>query len=155
MIQRIQSVYLFLALVASFVIFFFPLASYLSDIEYIKLYIYTVQNKVPDAEFIYNKFFNIPLIVIDVAVMALILTAIFNYKKRLLQVKMVNFGILLNIVLIVFMFFYTDRISTSVSVTTSYETGSVFPLVCLVFLVLALRAIKRDEKLIRAADRLR
>ncbi|MCK5838688.1 MAG: DUF4293 domain-containing protein, partial [Bacteroidales bacterium] len=142
-------------LVASFVIFFFPLARYLSDIEYIKLYIYTVQNKVPDAEFIYNKFFNIPLIVIDVAVMALILTAIFNYKKRLLQVKMVNFGILLNIVLIVLMFFYTDRISTSVSVTTSYETGSVFPLVCLVFLVLALRAIKRDEKLIRAADRLR
>ena len=155
MIQRIQSVYLFLALVASFVIFFFPLASYLSDIEYIKLFIYTVQNKVPDAEFVYNKFFNIPLIVIDVAIMALILTAIFNYKKRLFQIKMVNFGILLNIVLIVLMFFYTDRISTSVSVTTSYETGSVFPLVCLVFLVLALRAIKRDEKLIRAADRLR
>ena len=136
-------------------IFFFPIASYLSDVEYIKLFIYTVQNEVPVSEFIYNKFFNIPLIVIDIAVMALIVTAIFNYKKRLLQVKMVNFSILLNIVLIVLMFFYTDRISASVSITTSYETGSVFPLVCLVFLVLALRAIKRDEKLIRAADRLR
>ena len=155
MIQRIQSVYLFLAFLASFVIFFFPIASYLSDIEYIKLFIYTVQNKVPDPEFVYNKFFNIPLILIDIAVMALIVTAIFNYKKRLFQIKMVNFGILLNIVLIVLMFFYTDRISTSVSVTTSYETGSVFPLACLVFLVLALRAIKRDEKVVRAADRLR
>lgn len=136
-------------------IFFFPLATYLSDSEYIKLFIYTVQNKVPVSELIYNKFFNIPLIVIDIAVMALIVIAIFNYKKRWLQVKMVNFSILLNIVLIVLMFFYTDRISTSVSVTTSYETGSVFPLACLVFLVLALRAIKRDEKLVRAADRLR
>ena len=155
MIQRIQSVYLFLAFLASFVIFFFPIASYLSDTEYIKLFIYTVQNEVPVSEFIYNKFFNTPLIVINIAVMALIATAIFNYKKRLFQIKMVNFGILLNIILIVLMFFYTDRISTSVSVTTSYETGSIFPLVCLVFLVLALRAIKRDERLIRAADRLR
>ena len=105
MIQRIQSVYLFLAFLASFVIFFFPLASYLSDIEYIKLFIYTVQNEVPVSELIYNKFFNIPLIVIDIAVMALIVTAIFNYKKRLLQVKMVNFSILLNIVLIFLMLF--------------------------------------------------
>lgn len=57
--------------------------------------------------------------------------------------------------LIVVMFFYTDRVAADVGVTTSYEVGSVFPIVALVFLVLALRGIRKDEKLIRSADRLR
>jgi membrane protease YdiL (CAAX protease family) len=80
---------------------------------------------------------------------------ILQFRKRLRQLRTINFAILLNIVLIVLLFFYTDKISKDISLPTEYRMGSVFPLISLVFLVLAMYAIKKDERLVRSLDRLR
>jgi len=155
MIQRIQTVFLFVAFIAAILIFFFPLATYLSELQYVKFYLYQLVDMVPGTEPLYSKFFNLPFIIITLIILVLIMVTVFKYKKRLLQIKLVNFGILLNIVMIVLMFFYTDKISKDIAVTTKYEIGSIFPLISLIFMVLALRSIRKDEKMVRAADRLR
>jgi len=155
MIQRIQTIYLLVAFIASVLIFFFPLATYLSDLAYIKFWVYDIQDMVPSNEPLYGFLFNLPFIIICALIIFLIIFTIFKYKKRLLQMRLVNFAILLDIVMVVLMFFYTDKISKDVAVDTKYEIGSVFPLIALVFLVLALRGIRKDEKLVRSADRLR
>lgn len=157
MIQRIQSLYLLIVFIASILVFFFPVASFLSEAsgEYLKLFVFSVENYVPVSQLVYKSTFTLPLIVIDIFILVLTAVSIFYYKKRFLQIRLVNFAILLEIVLIVLMFFYTDRLSKDTGVTTSYEIGAIFPVISLVFLVLALRGIKKDEKLIRSLNRLR
>ena len=81
--------------------------------------------------------------------------------------RLVNFSILLNIVMVVILFlFYYDKLykhaltylqneSIQVEIIKSFKVGSVFPLISLVFLVLAYRSIRKDERMVRSADRLR
>jgi hypothetical protein len=155
MIQRIQTIYLLVAFIASVLTIFFPIAEYHSELVYMKFYIYQVLDFVPKDEPIYGKLFNLPFIIIEAGLLVLIVATILKYKKRLAQIRLVNFAILLNIVHIVLMFFYTDKISKDVAVTTRYTIGAIFPLISLVFLVLANRGIRRDERLVRSLDRLR
>jgi ABC-type polysaccharide transport system permease subunit len=54
-------------------------------------------------------------------------------------------------------FFYIPMIEKKISIVPDYSKafGIYLPLVALVFLIMANRAIKRDDKLVRSADRLR
>jgi glucan phosphoethanolaminetransferase (alkaline phosphatase superfamily) len=155
MIQRIQTLFLFLAFIAIILIFFFPLASFLSDVQYYKFYVGEVRNMVPTNVAAYGRYFTMPFLIVVSGMLVMTVVTIMSYKKRLKQIKLVNFAILLNVVLIVMMFFYTDKISKDLVIPTKYVIGSAFPLISLVFLVLSLRFIRRDEKLVRSMDRLR
>ena len=44
---------------------------------------------------------------------------------------------------------------SSAPVTGSYWIGSVLPIISLVFLIMAIRGIRKDEKLVKSLDRLR
>lgn len=101
---------------------------------------------------------TVPLIVITILTAILTLAIIFLYKKRTLQLKILRFGIMLFIVLILLiLFFYVPEIEELTKVDADYtsEIGIYFPLISLVFMILANRFINKDEKLIRATDRLR
>ncbi|HSW67772.1 MAG TPA: DUF4293 domain-containing protein [Bacteroidales bacterium] len=150
MIQRIQTVFLFIAVVAIGVMFFMPLADFFGDDFYFRLYI----NKVSDDTVVEVN--TIPLIAISAVMFVLPLVAIFMYKKLWLQMRLVRFAILLNLAMIIMLYFgYTDVIAKQASVSVSYQAGVYFPLVSLVFLVLAMRFIVKDDKLLRNAGRLR
>jgi hypothetical protein len=72
--------------------------------------------------------------------------------------KVVRLAILLEIVLIALIFFiYAKIIETNLMVSPEYldEAGIYFPLIALIFLILANRSILKDEKLVRSIDRLR
>lgn len=155
MIQRIQTLFLAIAFLAIILVFFFPLAGYLSDQQYYKFFLNEIRNMVPSNADVYGQFFTLPFILIVLGMLIIIVMTIIAYKKRLRQMKLLNFGILLNVVLIVLMFFYTDKISKDLAIPTRYDVGSIFPLISLIFQVLALRSVRRDEKLVRSLDRLR
>ncbi len=155
MIQRIHTLFLFIAFVAVVMIFFFPLATFWSSESYVKFFVLEIKSMVPGNPVPYGKLFTIPFVIVVLAIMVFDILSILYYKKRLTQIKFVNFCILLNIVLIVLMFFYTDKISKDFKVPTKYEFGSVLPLISLVFFVLANRSIRRDERLVRSVERLR
>ncbi len=76
--------------------------------------------------------------------------AILQYKARKKQFIINRLNMLINLALVVYLVikvFNTPDIST--------ETGAIFPLLSVILLSLANRLIMKDERLVRAADRIR
>ncbi|MCB2220000.1 MAG: DUF4293 domain-containing protein [Bacteroidetes bacterium] len=156
MIQRIQTLFLSLAAIMGTFMFFVPLASFISDFYYLKLYIYAFQNQTPGSELQFGIITVLPLILINAAVVIITVYAIFKYKKRILQIKLVRFTMLLSMLLIVGVFvLYPNVVINQTDAVTEFEIGAYVPIVNLLFLLLANRFIVKDERLIRSMDRLR
>ncbi len=158
MIQRIQTVYLSLAVIALALIFAFPLAQFFSETGAYVFSVTGLKNMVPGETEAFAAMVFLPLIIVAVGVCLLTVFTIFQYKNRSFQVKLTNIGVLASIALIMgIFFFYIPMIEKKINIVPDYSKafGIYLPLVALVFLVMANRAIKRDDKLIRSADRLR
>jgi len=158
MIQRIQTVFLLVALLCAVLLFFFPLAGIYGDTSTYLFYVYEFRNMVPGEESVFNNLAVIPLAAINAAIALLALAGIFTFKNRLLQLRLVRFAIFLDIIMVALIFFiYAGIIERSVFVTPDYmsEAGIYFPLIALIFLILANRYIQRDERMVRSLDRLR
>lgn len=158
MIQRIQTVYLTLAFVAIALLFAFPLAQFFSETGAYVFSVNGLKNMVPGDANAFNPIIFLPLIIVVVGLAFLLLFTIFQYKNRSFQVKLTSIGVLAAIALIMGIFFlYIPMIEKKINIIPDYRKafGIYLPLVALVFLVMANRAIKRDDKLVRSADRLR
>ena len=160
MIQRIQTLFLALAFLAVVIVFFFPLAYIYSASppNLYMFYIYGFKNMVPDEPSMFSFMTTLPVLVINILVGASSLASIFLYKNRVRQMKIVRLSIFLEIIMIALIFFvYAKIIETNLYATPDYlhEAGIYFPLITLIFLILANRSIMKDEKLIRSVDRLR
>lgn len=156
MIQRIQSLYLFLAFVAVMIMFFFPVASFYSDFYTLRLYIYEIQDLTPDNEPLFSQFFILPLSILVILIGLLAVYTVMLFKNRLKQIRITKINIFLNALLIVGIFvIYPELINRQINADPEYKTGAYFPLVSMIFLILALRGIIKDERLVRSADRLR
>lgn len=154
MIQRIQSVFLFLAAVTSGLLFLFPIA-WFRDFT-VKLYVTHVQDFVPGSELVFNKYMLLPLLLLAAIVVVLPILILFMYKNMPGQLRMIRLCILFNLVLIgLIFFFYVAQIEAVTVSEATYDKGIFLPLIALVFLFLALRGVRKDIKLIRSADRLR
>ena len=77
------------------------------------------------------------------------------YKNRNLQIRATNLALLINCGLIGLLFFSADSMSTTFQSKVHYLYGSYLPVIIAIFLFLAIRFIKRDDALVRSADRLR
>jgi hypothetical protein len=158
MLQRIQSVYLAIVAISSVLLFFFPLADFYNDLHgNYKFYIYGVRCMDPDPKVVFGALFTIPLIFLAVVSFIFSMATIFLYKNRPLQIRICSFNMISNIVLImVIFFFYATRIQSMTQIEPQYNyIGMVQPLAAIVFLILSNRAIRKDEKLVKSADRLR
>lgn len=158
MIQRIQTVYLSLAFIAIALLFAFPLAQFFSETGTYVFSITGLKNMVPGEPDAFKPMVFLPLIIVSVLIALLALFTIFQYKKRSLQIKLTSFGVFASIALIMGIFFlYIPLIEKKINIIPNYldSIGIYLPLIALVFIVLANRAIKRDDKLVRSADRLR
>lgn len=158
MIQRIQSIFLLLAFLAAVALFFYPLAGIYSNLTAYKFYIYGLKNMVPGETSLFSFMTTFPLLLLNTLVTALSLICVFLYKNRVRQAKLVRLAILLDIILIALVFFvYASIIERNLLASPDYldEAGIYFPLISLIFLILANRFIMKDEKLVRSMDRLR
>jgi hypothetical protein len=158
MIQRIQSIYLLLAFLSAVLLFFFPLAGIYGSTATYKFYVYGMINMVPGEQSIFSFMTTFPLLLIHILVAAFAFGCIFLYKNRGNQMKMVRLAILLEIIFIALIFFvYASIIEKNLAASPNYldEAGIYFPLISLIFLILANRSIMKDERLVRSVDRLR
>lgn len=134
MIQRIQSVYLFLAALCTLLLpWFFPLF---------------VRNESPiyliDDAWFFGAFVCSGLISIF---------SVFRYKNRQQQVVSGRINVLLNFVIFGFLMYYF--FSNFNSDADRLGTSAFLPIITVIFISMANRAIMKDEALVRAADRFR
>ena len=183
MLQRIQSFYLVLVVVGIILMFQFPIATYTAqtpngDIGAALQLTNTksIQTEdMMDFHFVGDDTVSLPgkwvLSVVAVIVGFIALVSIFLYKNRVLQMRVVAFAFLFNVVLIFLIFFWAingaggnggylhvlqESTLMGSSITTQMLTpGTITPIVTVILLFLAQRAIKKDEMKVRAADRLR
>lgn len=150
MIQRIQSVWLLVAALLSACVFMLNILS----INYVDPATGTEITKgVKLLEYSYV------LALLAIVLVALPLVAIFMFKNRKRQVNMALLSIVLNIGFIAFhLTFIKDHYLNTLKIpaqSTSYGIASFLPVAAIVFLVMAISGIRKDEKLVRSADRLR
>ncbi len=157
MIQRKQSLFLFFAALVLSLDFFFPLAEFISAKESIVLYIYKIISLVPDSTMPFHATFVLPLLSINILCIALSILAIFMYKNRKVQMKIVKLTLLLVVVQVgLFFLYYVDTLEKYTQSIAEYNYFGVSALLIAILLyVLGYRGIVQDERLIRNSDRLR
>ncbi|MBP5368471.1 MAG: DUF4293 domain-containing protein [Bacteroidales bacterium] len=153
MIQRIQTVYWFLAaLMACMMLPFEWMQLIVADGDY--SFAASGISKVAGnaSEPIVN---GIPLIIYIIAVALLNLVIIFLYKKRVLQARLTTIAILLSIGLYAVIALYRYMSFTADVISSNLNYPLLFPLVCLFFDYLAQRSVIKDEIKVRSLDRIR
>ena len=145
MIQRIQSLYLFAVFVLSVVLFFVPL--YTSETQ-------NVDNGTHDFQYV-SCASNSAYLVMNGMTGLLSLVIILLYKKRNLQLRLSGLSILFSCIFVGAVFYFSEDANASVLAKVHYDIGMYLPLIQLILTFRAMRAIRKDEALIRSADRLR
>ena len=137
MIQRIQTVYLFLAFVVMGVLpYIFPLWIMSNGKEFYFM-----------ADMVYTPIFGL--------ITTLSLLSILFYKKRQNQFVMNRLNMILNLILLGLFVYRSLKVSGETVVVSEKGIGMFLPIVAIVLLVLANKAIKKDEDLVKSVDRLR
>lgn len=85
---------------------------------------------------------------------ALALVTIFKYKNRKSQFVLGRLNIILNFILLG-LFVYRSLNLSGETIVSEKGIGILLPIFSIVFLVLANKAIKKDEDLVKSVDRLR
>ncbi|NIJ45409.1 uncharacterized membrane protein HdeD (DUF308 family) [Wenyingzhuangia heitensis] len=144
MIQRIQTVYLFVAFIVAGVLTNLFSFFLLSD----NVSFYLVDTFVSSSVLLKSVgvFFVLSAI--------LSLVAIFNYKKRQNQFVVGRVNILINFYLLSVLMYVSLKLPGEMHISEK-GVGIYFPIVIIVLLVMANKAIKKDEDLVKSVDRLR
>ncbi|MGG7035791.1 MAG: DUF4293 family protein [Flavobacterium sp.] len=137
MIQRIQTVYLILALVITGILpFVFPLWT---------------TNDMKDFYFM----FDMKYVALFGLSTTLSFLSIISFKKRQNQFVMNRLNIILNLILLGLFIYRSLNTSGEVVEISEKGVGMFLPIGAIVFLALANKAIKKDEDLVKSVDRLR
>lgn len=94
----------------------------------------------------------IPVLFFGTAVLSLI--TIFLFKNRQLQFVMGRLNMLINLFLLGLLIYVSQTLSGEASVSEK-GIGMFIPVIVILLLVIANRAIKKDEDLVKSVDRLR
>ena len=136
MLQRIQTVYLLVAAgISAGLIFVFDLWTNNEELK-----VFAKQ----EASYFY----------LFLGSAALSLISIFRYKDRQSQFVLGRLNIILNFILLGLFVYRSLSLSGETDVSEK-GIGMLLPIISIVFLVLANKAIKKDEDLVKSVDRLR
>ena len=136
MIQRIQTIYLLIAFVITGILpFVFPLWT-MSDN---KLFMF-MQSQV------YAVLFGLST--------TLSILSILSYKKRQNQFVLGRLNMILNLILLGLFLYHSLNLSGETPKVSEKGIGMFLPIFAIVALVLANKAIKKDEDLVKSVDRL-
>lgn len=136
MIQRIQTVYLFISIILIGCLYLlYPI---LLDVNN------TVVLERADMQIVVPVFLSLIMAVL----------AILSFKNRKRQMLLTRLNIILNFVLLG-VFVYSSLMLSGEASVSEKGIGGLIPIISIVFLVLANKAIQKDEDLVKSVDRLR
>lgn len=155
MIQRIQTVYLLLVVLLSAVTLLSVQANFVGNIDtaqYVLNYKGIFKLVETNLVFVQNVW---ALSAMSVLTPVLSFVTIFLFKRRFLQIRL----LIVNIVLLAgyygLLFIYLWQAGSALNAKWYLEIVTAFPLVCIILTSLAIRAIGKDEALIKSLNRLR
>ncbi len=144
MIQRIQSIYLIIAILISWLVAF--LVPFWVDQNSEVIYLTSLfknENMV---------FLSVPLLIIGSGIMSF--ASLLLYKNRTRQIIGNRLNIVINFLLLGIIVYHLLSLPGE-TVVSEKGIGVFIPLLVVVFLVLSNKAIIKDEKLVKSVDRLR
>lgn len=158
MIQRVQTLFLLGAVIISIVLFFTPLSekTYVdpTTASEVKMVLNIDKSVVIQSDVTNPEEANYLLLVLNLLILAASIFIIFKYKNRNSQLRLCMLTTLLTMVLLVLIFYYSEKMGLA-DVKAHYLAG-VYLAATQVFMVLAARRfIRKDEMMVRAADRIR
>lgn len=144
MIQRIQSIYLLVAGIISGGLTFL-----------VNLWATQTSPAIHVIDLFSSNSFLEKLVPVSFFISALVsIVAIFLFKNRQLQFVLNRLNILINLFLLGILIYLSQTLSGEASVSEK-GIGMFFPIIVILLLFLANKAIKKDEDLVKSVDRLR
>ncbi|MFY9151627.1 MAG: DUF4293 domain-containing protein [Prolixibacteraceae bacterium] len=147
MIQRIQTLYLLVSAILIALLFALPFAEIAKDGV---VYLFNFKGILLDGVLKEN---GIAISILIGIILALHGFAMLSFKNRVRQLRVIIFSILLLIGLFGLFFFFTYYSFSGAEI--SFKISMVFPIIAIILDYLAIRAIGKDEALIRSIDRIR
>ncbi|MBN1769588.1 MAG: DUF4293 domain-containing protein [Prolixibacteraceae bacterium] len=156
MLQRIQTVYLLLALILVGLLAWLPLGDIIAGEV---LYEFTIRG-VFNAETGSVVINGWPLIAMLAVIEVLQLIIVFGFKNRVRQMRIAVFNILIMLGFFAVVWFFVhlslkELVGESKYSFYSFKIPLAFPIVAAILNYLAIRAIGKDEALVRSIDRIR
>lgn len=155
MLQRVQTLWLFFATLVIFALFLFPYVQILTPdgtaqaIKVTGVY-QTVGGQVVQTQ----QFLGLTIATVLLGLIPFLI--IFFYRNRKRQIAICYLAIL---AILGFSFWLVQTAKTVIGNVNleigNYGIGVILPSLAILFIILALRGIRNDEKLIKSADRLR
>ena len=137
MLQRIQTIYLTLVFVLAGILpFVFPLWKLADGKEFYFM-----------STMVYQILFGLST--------TLALLSIISFKKRQQQFVYNRLNMILNLILLGLFVYRSLNLSGGTLAVSEKGIGMFLPIIAIVFLVLANKAIQKDEDLVKSVDRLR
>ena len=156
MLQRIQTLYLLLVVVLTSITLFTVQAGFISNTNVATQYILNfkgVSQVLPNGLSVVQNTWA--LTAISALIPAVALVTIFLFKKRFIQIRLS----IVNIVLLggyyALLFIYLWQAGVQLDAKWYLKIVTAFPLVSIVLTFMSLRAIGRDEALIKSLNRIR
>ncbi len=156
MLQRIQTIHLLLVLGISILLIFVPIGVF-SGFEISFLFnSLGLHSQTGISNYPLN---TIPLVSLLCFISILSALTIFIFKNRNLQIKLCVANILLQLSFVGLVYWYIKHIEDLFKVvrfSLTMKSWALFlPIFSIILLIMAIRAIKKDDNLIKSADRLR
>ena len=159
MIQRIQTIYLFLACALCILCMTKPVGFYISEqgsqlaVMFNLLLRYTPQVDVIGLQA--EHYVTLPMFVVLLIVSSLAFLGIFLFRRRALQMRLCSFCIILLVGWYALYAFYIYKQGHGLEASFRPGWAAALPFCSIVLLYLAFRGVLKDEMLVKSLDRLR
>lgn len=152
--QRIQTFYLFTVTVLSVMLFFFPVAGLQrpDDSTIYELSSKGITAVTAEGSSLLSGAWVLTAITVLIPLLSLITIFLF---KRVLQIRLIVITLVLLAGFYGLMFIYLWQFGKVLEASMYVEMIASFPLICIILDILAIRAIGRDEALVRSLNRIR
>ncbi len=155
MLQRVQTIWLFFATASIFSLFLFPYLQVLNaDGSAKAIKVTGVYENIAGQVVQTQPFLGLTIATVILGLIPFLI--IFYYKNRKRQIMICYFAIAAILGYAFWLVQTAKQVLGNITLRTeNYGIGVLLPSIAILFLILALRGIKNDEKLIKSADRLR
>lgn len=151
MLQRIQTLFLFAVTLLGAALFFFPFVRYELPDRLLAV------DLMPGAQLHPLAGIYILPVILNIITILFSIFVIFRFRNRILQMKLASLLMAMNTILlgVMLLFDYAETPAGQNLLLKTYAAGAFLPILSIIFSFLAIRFIKKDEELVRSADRLR